>query len=172
MFARARATGPVILVPAAWLVVGGAHLEVVSTHALFVAHVVMATVIALFAILSWREMGEGALLAWRWVLVVGIPVTLSGVVGLQGVEPEILLGLSLYGWMILPAVGLLYTGRVATAPYGPAYLAGGVLSLLGAALYAGVAISGGPVAGLVAIGALGAVGIGQTVGIATAVVHN
>lgn len=116
MFGRLRATGPVVLVPLAWSFVFAAHLGRTSMHALVVAHVVMATLLALFALTSWGEMAEGALRVWRTVIAVGFFVTLSGLVGLAA-TPDIapLLGVAVVGWMVLPAVGLLFTGRYEVA---------------------------------------------------------
>jgi hypothetical protein len=163
-----RENGPIVLVPAAWTVAGAAHAGVVSGRTFLIAHAVMAAVLFVFPVVSWNEMKEGVLRVWRTVLVVGFFITVSGAAGLYGVHgEEILLGVSLYGWMLLPAAGLAYTARESDAPHASAF--GAALSLVGAALYAvGVTASviGVPHAALLAIAV---VGIGQTVGIADAV---
>lgn len=163
-----RENGPVVLVPAAWGVVGAAHAGVVSERTLLIALTVMATVLLMFAVVSWNEMKEGVLRAWRTVLVVGFFLTVSGAAGLYGAPGEnVLLGVSLYGWMLLPAAGLTYTARESDAPYPSAF--GAVLSVVGALVYAvGVTASAVsvPQAALLAVAV---VGLGQTVGIADAV---
>ncbi|WP_241996855.1 hypothetical protein, partial [Halorubrum sp. SD626R] len=114
MFRSLRENGPALLVPAAWLVVAATVLEIVSTHALFVAHVVMSVLLVAFLAASWRDMDADVLRAWRLVVLVGTPVTLAGVAGflaLWGVPPRALFALSVFGWMLLPAAGFLYTAR-------------------------------------------------------------
>jgi hypothetical protein len=156
---------PVALVPAAWTVAVAAWYGVVSERTLLIAHVVMAVLLVAFAAGAWEEMSDSVLRAWRGVLVSGIPVTVAGVVGLSGISsfPETLVAVSLYGWMLLPAVGLVYTGREVGTP--EPYVVGGTASAVGAAghLYAASAFPS------VATAALVLVGLGQTVGIADAV---
>lgn len=148
--------GPVVLVPAAWTVAGAAHAGRVETETLLIAHVVMATLIAVFAAVSWSEMSEGVLRVWRAVLVAGFFVTLSGVVGLSASPSgSIPAAVSLYGWFGLPAAGFVYTAREVDA--GAPYAAGALLCAAGAAVYVTA-----PVAGVAVVGA------GQTVGIADA----
>jgi hypothetical protein len=87
MLRRIRDAGPAMLVPLAWLFVAGTQLTVVGTDAIFVAHLVMAAFIAAFALTGWSEMDTGALRAWRIVLVVGLGVTLAGILGFWLDEP-------------------------------------------------------------------------------------
>ena len=88
MFRPLRENGPALLVPAAWLVVAATVLEVVSTHALFVAHVVMAALLATFAVTGWAEMSAGVLRAWRTIIAVGFAATTLGVIGfVAGPDP-------------------------------------------------------------------------------------
>ena len=161
-----REDGPVVLVPLAWTFATVAHLDWLTLRTVLIAHLVMATIIAVFTGLSWREMTDGVLLAWRRVLVVGFVVTFAGTVGLLAGPPiEPLLTGTVVGWMLVPAGGLAYTGRhVAEAPL--VYTAGAVLSVLGAVVYvAGVfaAGTGAIVAGLTLTN------VGQTAGIVNAV---
>ncbi len=161
MLRKLRETGPVFLVPLAWLVVAGAHLEVVSTHAMFIAHLVMAAFIAFFLITGWSAMDDGALAGWRAVMVVGLGLTVAGIGGFV-LPNESLLALSLVGWMVLPAAGLVYTG-LELPPARVQYFGGAVLTLLGAGLYlSSLAGFGGQ---SLALGAIALVGVGQTVGI-------
>lgn len=162
-----RDNGPIVLVPAAWSSVGAAHAGVFSERTLLIAHAVMATVILVFAVVSWKDMEEGVLRAWRAVLAVGFFLTVSGGVGLYGAPGEkLLLGISLYGWMVLPAAGLAYTARMSEAPYPSAF--GAALSVVGALVYTvGVTVSAFSVPQ--ALLAIAVVGVGQTVGIADAV---
>lgn len=171
MLRRLRENGPVVLVPAAWTVVTAAHLDLVGTHPLFVAHVVMDVVLVAFAALSWDDMRAGVLRVWRNVLLVGLALTLSGTAGFlvdAGADP--LFAVAVVGWMVVPAAGLWYTGREVPADEAPrAYTAGAALSALGAVAYVAALVVPAAAAGT-AVG-LGLVGVGQTLGIAAAVVQ-
>ncbi|WP_135305300.1 hypothetical protein [Haloarcula amylovorans] len=159
MLRRLRENGPVVLVPLAWTFATAAHLGLLAARTVLIAHAVMATIIAAFTVLSWREMTDGVLLVWRRVLVVGLPITLAGVAGLLGdIEP-------LLTATVVPAVGLAYTGRhVDRTPW--AYTGGAAASAAGVVVYlAGVAL---PVSALVLAG-LTLTNVGQTAGIVAAV---
>jgi hypothetical protein len=156
-----------MLVPAAWLVVAGAHRGVVGETALFIAHLVMAGFIALFAVTGWSAMETGALRAWRAVLVVGLGVTVAGVAGFV-LDTQPLLAVSLVGWMVLPAGGLLYTGRLFMEAR-VLYSASGALSAVGALVYA-ASIAGS--AELLSLAGIVLVALGQTIGILHATVHS
>lgn len=161
MFRRLRELGPPVLVPVAWAFVTVTHLDLVSDHTVFVAHVVMAALLAGFVATGRADMQEGVLGVWWRVIVVGFVVTSVGVVGFQvDASRTVLLGVALGGWMTLPAIGFVYTGKRVT---GGAwiYFGGAAACLVGVALYA-VGSFGGTglqIAGLVCVG------IGQTVGI-------
>lgn len=161
MIRQLRETGPVFLVPAAWLVVAGAHLEMVSDHAIFIAHLVMATFIAFFLTTGWSAMDDGALAGWRAVMVVGLGLTIAGIGGFV-LDTEWLLALSLVGWMALPAAGLGYTGLELPAARRQ-YFGGAILTLLGAGLYLASLAGFGDQS--FALGAIAFVGVGQTIGI-------
>jgi len=156
-----RDLGPAALVPGAWLATAAAHADLMGTDGLRIAHAVMAAFIAFFAVTGWSAMGRGALRGWRLVLVVGLAVTLAGLAGLLGAPgADLLLGTSIVGWMLLPAAGLVYTGRE-MPDSGSVYYLGGVLSAVGAVVYlAGVAEFGGTVQ----LAGIAAVGLGQTAG--------
>ena len=166
VLSRIRDRAPIALIPAAWATVGAVHVDLVSDESVFVALLVMAGFIAVFAVTGWRSMADGALRAWRAVLVVGFGLTLCGIAGfLVSTAETALLGVSLVGWMLLPAVGLAYTGRELPAA-AVTYLGGALCCLVGAIVF------------LLAIGALesdaGAlagialVAVGQTAGIVDA----
>ncbi|MDZ7689439.1 MAG: hypothetical protein U5J64_12155 [Halobacteriales archaeon] len=163
-----RENGPVVLVPSAWAVVGAARIGTVSERTLLIAHIVMATVLLLFAVVSWNEMKEGVLRAWRAVLVAGFFITSAGALGLYGVPyTRALLSVALYGWMLVPGVGLAYTARESEAPYATyASAIGALLSLIGAVVYA---LSSTGVVPVPPTAGIAVVGVGQTVGIADAV---
>jgi hypothetical protein len=169
MFRRLRENGPVLLVPLAWAFATVAHLDLVTLRTVLIAHLVMDAILVAFTVASWAEMIEGVLWAWRTVLLVGLGLTLAGTVGLLATPPiESLLSLTVIGWMVVPAAGLIYTGEnVTAAPR--VYTAGAVLSAAGALVYA-VGVLGtvgkiGVVAGLVLAA------VGQTAGIVNAVVQ-
>ncbi len=169
MIRTLRENGPALLVPAAWLVVAATVLDIVSTHALFVALVVMSLLLVAFVVSSWRDMTSGVLRAWKLVILAGTPATLAGVVGflfpagLAGVPADAFLAVALYGWILLPAPAFVYTGlHDEVAPR--AYYVAAACSVAGAI---GVALAGLPVevvAGILVVGA------GQTMGIIAATV--
>ncbi|SFC70187.1 hypothetical protein SAMN05444422_11562 [Halobiforma haloterrestris] len=158
MFRRARELGPPVLVPLAWLFVTAAHLEIVTEHTLFIAHIVMTVLLIGFAATGYPDMRDGVLRTWWRIIAAGSAVTLCGVVGL-GLEPAnpALAAVTLYGWMLLPAVGFVDTGRRVNEGTW-IYAAGTAGCLLGAVLYA-VGSQGTAVGGLVLVG------LGQTAGI-------
>jgi hypothetical protein len=167
VFRTVRDAAPTVLVPLAWLVVGGAHRGIVGEDAIFVAHLVMATFIAGFAVTGWSAMAAGALRAWRAVLVVGLAVTLAGIVGFL-LPSQGLLAVSIVGWMVLPAVGLAYTGYLFEAAR-RSYYATAALSGIGAVAYV---VSLGATDGVLSLLGLALVGIGQTAGIVDAAVRS
>ncbi len=152
-----RENGPALLVPAAWIVAGGAVLDVVSTHALFVMHLVMSVLLVAFVVASWRDMRAGVLAGWRAVILAGTPITLAGVAGLW-LAVELLLAVSLYGWALLPAAGFLFTaGRVDVGRW--VHLGGAVCCVGGVTVVALASSTTGVAAGLALVG------VGQTAGI-------
>ena len=162
MFRSAREVGPAFLVPAAWSVVAAAHLGVVAERTLFVAHVVMAVLLAAFAVTAYADMREGTLRVWWAVIAVGFLPAVAGAVGFRLVSAP-LHAVALYGWMLLPAAGLVDTGR-RVAEASVVYLGGAALCGVGAAVYAAApALPVGTTAGHVA--GIAAVGLGQTAGI-------
>ncbi len=168
MFRRVREVGPGFLVPAAWAVVVAAHLGAISSHPVFVMHVVMSVLLVAFAGLSWSDMETGVLGTWRRVIVAGTPFALAGLVGFlvpMGSTP--LFVAALVGWMLLPAAGFLDTARRVSEGVWT-YRAGAALCFVGVALYAlGAAVGS---RSLSIVGLL-SVGVGQTAGILDAVLR-
>jgi len=157
VFGTLRRFGPVVLIPAAWIAAGAATVGSLQSEGMLIAHLVMVAFITFFLVTGWNEMGEGALRAWRVVLVLGLGLTLAGVAGFVGPIPgPPLLGVSLVGWMVVPAGGLAYTAR--EIPDAVLIYAGGsAVSLLGAAVFVWTLLSTGeplvwPSVGLVAVG--------------------
>ena len=167
MLYRARENGPVVLVPLAWTFATAAHLDVLTLRTVLIAHLVMDAIIVAFTVLSWREMSEGVLRAWKLVLLAGLGATLLGTAGLLATPPvDPFLSLTVVAWMLIPAAGLAYTGQhVAAAPW--VYSVGAILSVAGAVVYAGTLLLGLSGVGLLA--GLTVTNIGQTAGIANAV---
>jgi hypothetical protein len=154
-----------MLVPLAWTVAAAANAGTVSERTLFIAHVVMAAMLALFAVTGRADMREGTLRVWWSLIVVGFFVTAAGAVGFQvETASDPLLGLALYGWMLLPAVGFLDTGRRATDGH-LVYFVGAAGCLLGAGITA-VGVVAGVDSATVAGPAV--VGLAQTAGIVDA----
>ncbi|MBB6645636.1 hypothetical protein [Halobellus ruber] len=157
MFGTVRRFGPVVLIPAAWIAAGAATVGVLNPAGMLIAHLVMVAFISFFLATGWRRMADGALRAWRAVLVVGLGLTLVGVAGFVGpVSGPALLGVSLVGWMVLPALGLAHTAR--ELPEAALVYAGGTAAaLLGAGVFVWTLLSAPdplvwPSFGLVAIG--------------------
>lgn len=168
MLRRAREFGPAILVPLAWLFTVAVHADVVSDRTLFIAHLVMSVLLAVFAVTGRSDMQTGVLNVWWRIITVGFVVTVIGTVGFQFENGgEVLTGVALFGWMVLPAIGFFYTGeRMSTG--GEIYIAAGIGCLVGLLLYtAGLVLPAE--AGI--LGGLVIVGIGQTAGIFDAVLQ-
>ena len=163
-----RESGPGLLVPAAWLVVAAAHRGVVSTRSIFIAHLVMVAFIVFFLVTGWDEMTDRALQGWRVVLVVGVPITLCGIAGFL-IDPMAtpLWAISLIGWMVIPAIGLFYTGVVLPEAV-VIYVASGTLSIVGPIVYFLSFLVG---VDLVAVAGIGVTAVGQTLGIGDAVLR-
>jgi len=162
VFRRARELGPPLLVPLAWTFVAAAQIGVVADRTIFIALVVMSVLLAGFAATGRADMRSGALLVWWRIIAVGTLVTLCGVAGfLLDPRSEMLLAIALVGWMLLPAVGFVDTGRrVADGNW--VYAVGTVGCVVGAVLY-GWGLAVGSAQGMLA--GLALVGIGQTAGI-------
>lgn len=160
-----RDLGPVVLIPAAWLAVAASTLDYLGDQGMFIAHIVMVVFISFFAVTGWSEMEDGALRAWRTVLVVGLPTTLAGVAGFVTAEFSTpLFSISLLGWMLLPGVGLAYTaGKLPAAR--TLYFSSAILSFAGFAFaVAGIVLDAST---FLLVGIL-LVAAGQTAGIADA----
>ena len=165
MLRQAREFGPALLVPLAWIFVTAAHLDVVAASTLFIAHVVMSVLLAVFAVTGRADMREGTLRVWWWVIAVGFVVTLLGTVGFRiDTGGALLQTLALYGWMLLPVVGFVDTARRG-ADRPRRYYGGGLASVLGAIGYAAGFATASP---SLQIGGLLVVGTGQTVAIVDA----
>ena len=164
-----RANGPALLVPAAWVVAAAAVVGIVSEHALFVAHTVMSVLLVAFLVGSRGEMTVGALRVWKQIIRLGTPATLAGAAGFLARGGVItapatpLLAIAVYGWILLPAVGLALTGRHMQRA-ASAYTLGAGGCVVGGVV---VALAGSPAT--IAVG-LGIVGLAQTIGILAATV--
>jgi hypothetical protein len=160
-----RDLGPVVLVPAAWIAAAASVRGPLGSDGMLIAHGVMAAFIASFAVTGWTAMAGGAFRAWRIVMIVGLPVTLAGFAGffLSSFD-RVLFSISLIGWMVLPAAGLVYTARELPAARW-LYLSAGALSAAGAVV-AVVGLFGGTE--ILVFVAIAIVGVGQAVGIADA----
>jgi len=169
MFRRARELGPPLLVPLAWTFVAAAQVDVVADRTIFIALLVMSVLLAGFAATGRADMRAGTLLVWWRIIAVGTFVTLCGVVGfLLDPQNELLLAIALVGWMLLPAVGFVDTGRRVTAGAW-IYAAGTVACAVGAVLYGwGLAVASDP--GMLA--GLALVGTGQTAGLLDAALRS
>ena len=169
MFRRLRETAPGLLVPLAWTFVTAAHAGLVVTRTVVIAHVVMSVLLAAFALTSYGDMRSGVLRVWWWVIVVGFGVTVVGTASFLIDGPTgAMQTATVVGWLVLPAVALVYTGTATAGRGGAVYALGGLVSLAGAAAYLAAPVTGelGLYAGLVAGN------VGQTAGILTAVTQS
>jgi len=169
MLRRVRETAPVALVPLAWTFAALAHLELLARHTVLVAHVVMDVLLVAFAALSWQDMQTHPVLrAWLAVIVAGAGITLLGTYALATDAGETLLRGTVFGWLLAPAIALVYTGReLPSADAAWVYTVGGALSTIGA-----VAFLYGSLAGVaLALPAIALAAVGQTAGIVNAVVQ-
>nr|WP_218839188.1 hypothetical protein [Natronoarchaeum philippinense] len=156
------------MVPLAWMFVAAAQVGVVADRTIFIALVVMSVLLAGFAVTGRPDMRSGTLLVWWRVIALGTVVTLSGVVGfLLDPDSGVLLTVALVGWMVLPAIGFVDTGRRVTEGTW-VYTGGAIGSMLGTVLYLGGLVASTEwalLAGLVLVG------IGQTAGILDATIR-
>ncbi|WP_436932302.1 hypothetical protein [Halosimplex halobium] len=159
---------PAVLVPAAWALTLGAHVSpAVSRHVLLVGLSVMTVLLGAFAVVARDEMTGPVLAVWQGVIVLGFVITLVGALDLAvtpGADP--VLPVTLYGWMVIPALAYVATAAEMDPPFNRVYLAGAILALAGTATYG---LAGSDVDAAVGIAA---VGLGQTAGIVTAVYQN
>jgi len=169
MLRGVRETAPVVLVPLAWTFAAVAHLEFVTTDTALVAHVVMDVLLVAFAALSWQDMqAHPVLRAWLAVIVVGAGVTFVGTYALATDAGKTLLRGTVFGWLLVPAVALVYTGSMLPREErARVYTAGGVVSAVGA-----VAFLYGSLAGYaLTLPGIALGGVGQTAGIVAAVLE-
>lgn len=165
---RLRETGPALLVPLAWGFAAAAHGGALGRRTVLIGHLVMAALLAAFAVTSRHEMREHPVLrSWLAVIVAGFLVTLGGAIALAMGSGATPLRATVVAWMLLPAAALLYTGNL--LPRGEAALAytvGGLLSIGGALVLLAAPLIGSTAA----VGAIVLAGVGQTAGILAAVV--
>ncbi|MFC7068992.1 hypothetical protein [Halobaculum lipolyticum] len=174
MFRRIRETVPAALVPLAWTFAIAAHLGAIGRRPVLIGHLVMDVLLVLFVVLSWTDMREGVLRAWRGVILAGIPVTLAGTLGLLVVTWPLsapLRAVSVVGWTLLPAPALLSTGRESVGSARTVNYAAAALSVAGAAAYLAGLVGGAAPDATVRLAGLALVGVGQTAGIVDAVVR-
>ncbi|QZP38500.1 hypothetical protein [Halobaculum magnesiiphilum] len=174
MLRRTRETAPAGLVPLAWGFTIAAHLGLVADRPVLIAHLVMDVLLVAFVALSWSDMAAGVLRAWRLVILVGIPVTLAGTVGLLVAgDPASspLVATSLVGWTLLPVPALWYTGRESRGVAQTVNYTAAGLAAAGALVHLGGLVAGAVPDSRIRIAGLALVGVGQTVGIVDAAVR-
>lgn len=170
---RITDVAPAGLVPAAWLLTAAAHTSVASNRTLFIGLLFMDAALLAFAVASIGEMTGPVLPAWQQVIVAGLLATLLGTADMAvspGANPA--LPVTLYAWMLLPAVAYLHTGRETTQdPHREVYLGAAALSVIGTGVYSipFIEVAGGDAAMLAGIAVLG---VGQTAGIVVAALQN
>lgn len=158
---------PAVLVPAAWAVALAARVDLLSRNTLGIALAVMTVLLGIFAVVAREELTGPVLGIWRGVLVLGFVITLVGTVDLAvapAADPA--LAVTLYGWMVVPALAYVATAESVEKPFSTVYLAGAILSLAGTGTYALAGSEVDAAVGLVVVG------LGQTAGIVAAVLQN
>ncbi|RNJ27421.1 hypothetical protein [Halosegnis longus] len=170
MLRRLRATAPAGLVPLAWLFTLAAARGWISTRTVAIGLGVMATLLAVFAVLSAREMAHSRVLrAWLAVVVGGFFLTAAGLYAVTTAQPQVA-RFAVAGWMLLPAMGLVFTGRF-DVPYARAHTLGGFLAGAGTVAFlaaADIAVLAGFAWEAVTSGGIVLVAVGQTAGILAA----
>jgi hypothetical protein len=162
---------PAGLVPLAWAFAGAATVSLVDRRTLTIGLVVMGSIFAVFA--AHPRMGEAGLSTWRGVLAAGVVLNAVGVAGLfLATDPGGFLAVTLYGWMVLPAVGLAGTAE-ALGDAGGRYRGFAIVSLLGAGVYllAGSIPLSTDLTTIRLVG-LGVVAAGQTAGVLDGAARN
>lgn len=171
MFQAFRQFGPVLMVPAAWATsILAVNTQILPNQGILIAHVVMAVLMTVFLLTGWKQMNKGVLKAWRTVITIGLPVTVIGAVGLTGVQTEFFTAVSMLGWMILPGLALVYTGKKDDR-FGTGYTVSGLLSVLGFYLFI-VSMVYPVSAEVLSLSGLFAVLVGQSMGIFLAAYQN
>ena len=166
-----RQFGPVLMVPAAWTTaILAVNTEILPDQGLLIAHIVMSVLMTVFLLTGWKQMKEGVLKAWRTVITIGLPVTVLGALGLTEIQTELFTAVSLLGWMILPGLALVYTGKKDES-FGTGYTVSGLLSLLGLYLFT-VSLVYPAGQKLLSVSGLFAVLLGQSAGIFLAAYQN
>ncbi|MDZ7746540.1 MAG: hypothetical protein U5K28_08495 [Halobacteriales archaeon] len=170
MLRRLRATAPAGLVPLAWLFTLAAARGWISTRTVTIGLGVMATLLAAFALLSAREMvGSRVLRAWLAVVVGGFLLTVAGLYAVVATRPAVA-RFAVAGWMLLPAMGLVFTGRFDVA-YRRVHTVGGFLAGAGTVGFlaaADLVTLAGLALQSVTTGSILLVAVGQTAGILAA----
>lgn len=157
MIADVRDALPVLLIPSAWIVTYLIINDSVQSRSMRIAHIVMLLFISIFLVTGYEKMREGVLKVWLGVLLAGWGITLAGLIGFYvSTYSYILHWMSLLGWMLIPSIGLLYTGYRADDII---YYLSSLINLIGVGLTVVLSPS---------IGVL-VVAVGQTVGMSKAV---
>lgn len=171
MFQAFRKFGPVLMVPAAWTTaILAVNTEILPSQGLLIAHIIMSVLMTVFLVTGWKQMNEGVLKAWRTVIAIGLPITVLGAIGLTGIQTQIFTAASLLGWMLLPGLALVYTGKK-DERLGTGYTVSGLLSLMGLYLFT-VSLVYPPGQKLLSLSGLFAVLLGQSTGIFLAAYQN
>lgn len=111
MISDIRDVLPVLLIPSAWILSYFILNGSLESDPMRIAHIVMFFFITIFLITGYKEMDSGVLKAWLIVLVIGWVITILGITGFYYSDySDVLHKISLFGWMIAPALGLVYTG--------------------------------------------------------------
>lgn len=160
MYKEFRDLAPTILIPSSWILAYGATQGYFTDLSVGIAHVIMLSFIGFFVLTGYNRMMSGALLGWLCVLISGFIITFVGTLGFftdtYGNLPFIT---SIFGWMILPSMGLLYT---TVKSQDVIYYISFVISTLGSVLFIFLPL----------IYSIPVVALGQTVGIIKAVLDD
>ncbi|MES3518445.1 MAG: hypothetical protein PPP58_12360 [Natronomonas sp.] len=133
---RVLETVPVGFVPVAWLFAAAAVAGMLAEQTVLIGLGVMTTIQIAFA--AAPDMSEGVLERWRWLIFAGAGANIVAIGGIVG-GFEAIAAVSLYAWILLPAFGLLETGKAVgdTRRYelfAACSLAGGAVVVLGQSL--------------------------------------
>ncbi|PSP37928.1 hypothetical protein BRC71_08090 [Halobacteriales archaeon QH_7_65_31] len=170
MLRRLRATAPAGLVPLAWLFTLAAARGWISTRTVGIGLGIMTALLVAFAVLSAREMVRSRVLrAWLAVVVGGGFLSTAGLYAVATTN-EAIARLAVAGWMLLPAMGLVFTGRFDVAR-ASVHTVGGLLAGVGTVGFLAatdLAVLLDLTRRSVTTGGILLVGLGQTAGILAA----
>ncbi len=138
-----RQYGPIVLIPAAWLVSLGTIFLSLPVYWVENMYYVMSVFLIGFIYFSWRQMVKDPVLnIWRKIIAAGILFTLIGVLSFHtAFYSDLMASISMLYWVIAPGLGC-YTSATHMQKYSDIYRGIGLASVFSFLAVAGGIISG------------------------------